>query len=385
MKKLLIVSPFFFPELISSGKYNTDLAIQLSDEELSVEVLCSHPLYPDWKPRYTSQLLDGVIIKRGGSWLRYPKNPMLRRFILEFWFFIFTLLNLNKLRSSDVIIVILPPSCFVLATFFTNSSTKIFGIVHDLQAVYLNKEDSKIKKILLGLIKIIERTAFKRCNGLIYLSKEMKKEATKAYKLEEKISEIAYPFITIDDFNCKGTLKRYFKSEYFNVVYSGALGEKQNPQGMFEIANLLVDSNPSVRFLFFSRGPDYDKLKIQNKNDKIIFNDLVDPESLGELLIMSDIQIVPQASGTSKGSLPSKVPNILASGTTIFAITDKDSELQELLSEQKGCYVSNTWNKKRNLDVLVSLSNKRPIKHDRSDKLDLYQKDSLSKLIVGMI
>lgn len=385
MKKILIVSPFFFPELISTGKYNTDLAIQISKQRLDVEVLCSHPLYPDWNPTHSSEMLEGVDIKRGGSWLRYPKNPMLRRVVLEFWFFLFTLLNIRKLRSSDAIVVVLPPSCFVLATFLVSSSVKIIGIVHDLQAVHLNVKGNKLKKLLLGFIKAVERAAFRKCDRLIYLSEEMKNEATIVYELEETKSEVVYPFVTIDDFTCKGRLAKFFDSKDFNVVYSGALGEKQNPQGIYEIANQLVKLNPNVKFTFFSRGPDYEKLKKQNSSELINFYDLVAPESLGELLTRSDIQIVPQASGTSKGSLPSKVPNILSSGSMIFAITDEKSELQALLSKQKGCFVSNTWDVKHNAELLSSLAEKSAIKFDRNDNLDLYRKDSLAKLIDNII
>ena len=84
MKKVLIVSPFFSPELISTGKYNTDLAIQIQKQNCQVKVLCSHPLYPDWKPQKSNQMIKGIEIKRGGSWLRYPKNNILRRLLLEF-------------------------------------------------------------------------------------------------------------------------------------------------------------------------------------------------------------------------------------------------------------------------------------------------------------
>jgi colanic acid biosynthesis glycosyl transferase WcaI len=385
MKKVLIVSPFFFPELISTGKYNTDLAIQLCKQSLEVEVLCSHPLYPEWKPQHSSQILEGVDIRRGGSWLRYPKNPMLRRLVLEFWFLLFTVTNIRKLRSSDAIVVVLPPSCFVLATLLVSSSVKIIGIVHDLQAVHFKVEGSKLKKLLLGLIKVVERAAFRKCYRLIYLSEEMKKEATFEYELEETESRIAYPFVTIDNFICKGRLDKYFDTKYFNVVYSGALGEKQNPQGLYDVANQLVKLNPNVRVIFFSRGPDYEKLKKLNCSDQIIFNDLVDPENLGELLTRSDIQIVPQAAGTSKGSLPSKVPNILASDSMIYTITDKNSELQALLSKQKGCFISNTWDVKYNADLLSSLAEKSAIKFDRSDSLDLYRKDYLARLIDSMI
>ena len=385
MKKVLIVSPFFSPELISTGKYNTDLALQISKQNFQVDVLCSHPLYPDWKPQHSSQILEGVNIKRGGSWLRYPKNPMLRRVVLEFWFLLFTLVNIRKLRSCDAIVVVIPPSCFVLATFLVSSPVKIIGIVHDLQSVHLNVEGSKLKKLLLGLIKVVERAAFRRCNRLIYLSEEMKKEATFEYELEDIKSEIAYPFTTIDDFTCRGRLDEYFESKYFNVVYSGALGEKQNPQGIYDIANKLVKVSPNVRFMFFSSGPDYEKLKKLNSSEHIIFNDLVESESLGELLTRSDIQIVPQATGTSKGSLPSKIPNILSSGSMIYAITDENSELQELLFKQEGCIVSNSWDTKKNVDLLSTVLKQCPLKYDRSNNLDLYQRDFLAKIISNMI
>ncbi|MDC0953286.1 glycosyltransferase [Porticoccaceae bacterium] len=385
MKKITVVSPFFFPELISTGKYNTDLAIQLSNQHLAVNVICSHPLYPNWKPRKTRQSLEGITINRGGGWLHYPDQPMLRRFLLEFWFFFFTLFNLRTLRSSDAVIVVLPPSSFVLTTFFLTSSTKIIGVVHDLQAVHLKVKGSQLKSFVLKLIKVIEKKVFRKCDSLVYLSKEMKAEAIHEYGLRETKCTVVYPSITIDDFSRRDRLAEYFDSECFNVVYSGALGEKQNPQGIFKIASLLVESAPNIRFIFFSGGPDFEKLRAQNISEKIIFNDLVDSESLGELLIRSDVQIVPQAAGTSKGSLPSKLPNILASGSMIFAITDADSELQELLSGQKGCFVSNTWDAKINVENLNVLSKHSEFKYDRSGDLGLYQRDYLAKFVKEMV
>jgi glycosyltransferase involved in cell wall biosynthesis len=273
----------------------------------------------------------------------------------------------------------------VLTTFLVSSSIKIIGIVHDLQAIHLKPKGNKLKKLLLGLIKLVERAALNKCNKLIYLSREMRDEATFEYKLDETKSEIIYPFITVNDFNCRGRLDEYFDSKYFNLVYSGALGEKQNPKEIYDIAIKLVDINPNVRFIFFSRGPDFEKLKKLNSSNQIIFNDLVKPESLGELLIKSDIQIVPQAPGTSKGSLPSKVPNILSSGSMIYAITDKNSELQELLSEQEGCTISTTWDVKKNVNKLNSLAKKEPIKYDRVRNLSLYKRDFLAKLIRNIV
>ena len=110
-------------------------------------------------------------------------------------------------------------------------------------------KEAYLKKFLLGLIKFVERAAFRRCDRLVYLSEEMKKEATCEYELEDTRSFVVYPFITIDDFTCKGRLDKYFDSKSYNLVYSGALGEKQNPRGIYEIANQLVNLNSNVKFL----------------------------------------------------------------------------------------------------------------------------------------
>ena len=69
----------------------------------------------------------------------------------------------------------------------------------------------------------------------------------------------------------------------------------------------------------------------------------------------------------------------------IFAITDADSELQELLSGQKGCFVSNTWDAKINVENLNVLTKHSEFKYDRSGDLGLYQRDYLAKFVKEMV
>ena len=75
----------------------------------------------------------------------------------------------------------------------------------------------------------------------------------------------------------------------------------------------------------------------------------------------------------------------MSSGSTIYAITDENSELQQLLTKQHGCVVSNSWDTQKNVDLLSSLVKQSPKKYDRSNKLDLYQRDFLAKVISNMI
>jgi colanic acid biosynthesis glycosyl transferase WcaI len=64
-KKILIASPFFYPEPISTGKYSTFLAEKLVEKDHDVTVICSYPFYPAWQPKFTRKTLAGVRIMRG--------------------------------------------------------------------------------------------------------------------------------------------------------------------------------------------------------------------------------------------------------------------------------------------------------------------------------
>ena len=86
-----------------------------------------------------------------------------------------------------------------------------------------------------------------------------------------------------------------------------------------------------------------------NSNNKILFHNLVSKENLEELYSKSCVQIVPQKENTSKGSLPSKLPNLLASGCKVLVITDPKSEIENLFFAENLDLVVNSWN----IDLLV--------------------------------
>jgi colanic acid biosynthesis glycosyl transferase WcaI len=74
---MLFLSPFFFPEPISTGRYNTVIA-----KEFSIDVLCPHSIYPKWKVEPTNRQLDGINAIIGGD-LRFLGDVLLRRAVLE--------------------------------------------------------------------------------------------------------------------------------------------------------------------------------------------------------------------------------------------------------------------------------------------------------------
>jgi len=347
-EKVLIISPFYFPEPISTGKFNTFLVNALKDRTKDIVVLCSHPFYPDWKVEQHENESTDVQIIRGGRNIIYPKHSTLRRMILELWFSFFVLRKFFKLRNEiDIIIEVFPPSLvFFFLRFFINKRTKIVGMVHDLQEVYALNKSGIFNKLVGFFINKIEGQAMKSCDKLIFLSNEMKTIAQSYYKLNNEKLAVQYPFITLDVEYSTNNLGHLLPSDKKHIVYSGGLGEKQSPDQLYALFDYTSNRLKDTWFHFFSQGPIFNELKASNKNEKIQFHCLVDSSNLLELYQKSSIQIIPQEPGTSIGSLPSKLPNILVSGCRSLVITDKDSELDLLFQKYNLNTVATCWDNK---------------------------------------
>ncbi len=358
-KRILILSPFFYPEPISTGKFNTDLALKLAEKGHKVTVLCSHPFYPNWKPKKSSEQLENITIIRGGKNIKYSNKTVIRRFILEFWYMLFIIKRIKRYQKNiDIIIPVFPPSlAFYTVLPFLKKQIKKIGMVHDLQQVYSSNKKGFFNKLISFFIYKVERKCFNSCNKLIFLSEEMKQEAKNTYKLNSNKLEVQYPFVTISK-NKTEDLKELLNSNHIHIVYSGALGEKQNPSGLYEAFNYASQNIKNSEFHFFSQGSIFETLKSKNKNAKIKFHSLVPKKNIEELYYRSTVQIVPQLPNTSKGSLPSKLPNLLASGCQILVITDSNSEIENLFKEYSISTVINSWDKKDITKSLMKITNK---------------------------
>lgn len=343
-KRVLILSPHFFPEPISTGKFNTELALSLRDQGHEVSVLCYHPVYPGWKIKPSSEELKGIKIIRMGKRLFLPQRQFLIRLILEISFAFNVLINYKKITSSvDIILPVFPPSLafYFLRKRLPNHIQKI-GMIHDLQEVYSQTNTSFIYKMVSGLINHVEKNCYQSCDKIIFLSGEMKVKAKDLYKLQEEKLYVQYPFITIEA-NDSNNLNDIFIPEKTHISYSGALGDKQNPYRLYEFFDEASKIITNSQFHIFSQGAIFENLKKANNNPSILFHPLVKNENIWELYQKSDVQVVPQRQGTSIGSLPSKLPNLLASNVKVLLITDPESELDHFFRDQNLDWVATNW------------------------------------------
>lgn len=385
-KNILIISPFFFPEPISTGKFNTDIAIALRDQGHNVKVLCSHPIYPKWEVDKSHAQIEGINITRGGANIYYPQKPILRRAFLEIWFAFYVLKKIIKYRKDlDIIIPVFPPSlAFYFIIPLIKSKTEKVGMVHDLQEIYSLDKKGFFNKLIRFFINKVEDRTFRSCNKLIFLSEEMKETAKSFYHLSSENLFVQYPFTSLNSLNMTDDLEDILPNDKEHVVYSGALGEKQNPRGVYDFFDFATKKLDNVIFHFFSQGQIFEELKVKNRNDKIEFHDLVPRKNVEELYKRSSVQIVPQQPNTSKGSLPSKLPNLLASGCKILFITDEKSEIDFLFNKHKLDKVVTSWDNDLLFQSLRELLQKKEYNIENQLKVakELFSMDSMVNKIL---
>lgn len=386
--RILILSPFFHPEPISTGKYNSQLASALVDAGHEVEVVCSYPVYPTWVPEVIScDEIPGTQVIRGGLSVNYPSKALLRRAVLEVWYtWHVAKAFFQKAIKPDVIVCVFPPSLFSLVLpWFINKQVKIIGIVHDLQGVYVGRSGSFFGKIVKHIITGVEKKGFSLCNKLVFLSEEMLQWTVKNYSIDKTKTQVNYPFTTINTTQEKdpsSELRSIFPAGKKYIVYSGALGEKQNPAGLYDLLIEIVKKHPDWEARIFSQGPLFDQIKKTNQNSSIQLHPLASTQDLPYLLKYSDIQVVPQATGTSDGSLPSKLPNIIQSGTRLLCITDPDSELSRIVGKYTLGTVSTSWETLFCIKAFEKLAGKSAgSSENNAELLDLFSIDTLVKAI----
>jgi len=342
-QQILIVSPFFYPELISTGRANQHLAEAFVAEGHGVTVVCSHPLYPAWVPVRSSASIPGMTIVRGGAGVRYPKAMPLRRLKLEAWFALFVARSLLRLRKkTDVVVSILPPSLFILLLHrMLPRKVRRVAVVHDLQGVLAAQEKGIVRRAIIRMIHAVESRAFRSQDLCIFFSEDMARIARQSYGLDPAKIAVQYPSITLPasnrDIDAASTahhLDALIPADKLHVVYSGALGYKQNSQQLVAFLQAGAERHPEVQFHVFSGGPLYESLRAEYERRPetgVQFHPLVAEEDLAELYARSDIQIIPQAEGTENAALPSKLPNLLAAGVHLLAICSSGSEVERMI------------------------------------------------------
>lgn len=334
VKKILLISYNYAPELTGIGKYNTEFCEYLVEESNHVEVITGFPYYPNWKLFkgyinffYVNDEINGVRIKRCPVYIPY-KPTGLKRILMDFsfyWSSLFVLLNkLFFLKRYDIVFVPCPSFLMgfhiLLLRIFWRKTKFIFHI-QDLQIdaalelglikqPYLKKLLFKTEKFVLNNSSFVSTISEGMREKILFKSDQLKDVFVMPNWVDDNVIYSAKANISIiSDLGIPLDKKIFF--------YSGSIGEKQGIEVLLTIAPKLAILYPNLLFVISSSGPYKELLQAEvltNQISTILFIDLQPNNIFNHLLNYAHCHLVIQKKQAADLLLPSKLSNILAVG-----------------------------------------------------------------------
>ena len=349
-KKLAIICQHFYPEMLSTGLFMTQIATGLVQRGWHVRVYCAQPLYMpggvnnEDVPRYLEY--EGIEIFRVPT-LSTARNSLLRRLINAITFLLAIAWYLLRDRHSllGIINTTNPPFLGVVAWLAKwGLGLPFLTIVHDVYP------DVAVKLGTLGphspltwLWEQLTRLIFNQSVGLIVIGRDMAK------LVRAKLSRRSAVLMTLiphwadaaSVYPVARAQNRFIATHglqnRFVVQYSGRMGRVHNLEPLIEAAQQLQDT--PVLFQLIGEGAKRAKLEAQVHAlglQNVQFLPYQPYAQLAETLSAADLAVVCLDGAATGASVPSKTYGVLACARPILALVDPVSEIGQMVTET-GC------------------------------------------------
>lgn len=332
--RVLVVAINYAPEIISTGLYTTGLCEFLADAGHEVEVVTSHPYYPEWRThdgwgglRWRREIRNGVRVTHCPIYV--PARPSgLKRIIHNLSFALSaapSVLWHAARKRPDCVIAVAPTlmSAPLAALAARVSGGASWLHVQDMEidaafATGLLRKRSAVGRLALGF----EGWVLRRFSRVSTISPQMLRRLVEKGVPPEKTFEFRNwaDVSAVKPLEAVSPLKDEYGIEARHVaLYSGNLGNKQGLETIVEVARKL-QAHKDLTFVIAGDGPMRTTLEALGAGlPNLRFLPLQPIDRLGDLLGMADIHLLPQVAGAADLVLPSKLTNILASGRPVIA------------------------------------------------------------------
>src|SRR3954469_20489881 len=341
--RTLFVTRYFWPELIGSAPFTSDLAEWLAQEGRRITVLSGLPHYPGSTvfPAYQGRRVEPetmghVVVERVRS--GPPRRAStLSRILNEFDFLIRGLAALasGRIARHPVVLALCPSIlCVTLALAARQRNGVAIAIVHDIQAGLAERLGMNGGR-LAGLMRWVERTTLNRVDLVIVLSQEMKDQLR---RIGVTVPVDVVPlWVDTDQIQPAEPVTR----PAIRVLYSGNLGRKQGLGQVVAMAEQLATRRPEIEIVLRGNGNQAQELVAEigrRRLGNVRLAELQPNEALGTALAAGDIHLVPQNPQAAAFAVPSKVYNIMAVGRPFVATALPNSTLWHL-QRQSGAFL----------------------------------------------
>ncbi|WP_180123815.1 glycosyltransferase WbuB [Acinetobacter sp. YH12097] len=350
--KILFYGINFAPELTGIGKYTGEMAQWFAEQGHEVRVITAPPYYPAWKVSegyqnaYVTEQWNGVTVYRTPLWV--PAQPSgVKRLVHLASFALSSLPTLFKQWSwkPDVVWTVEPALMCAPATvaFAKMNGAKSWLHVQDYE-VNAAFDMGLIKaKWLRGFVEACERWLMRCFDRVSSISGQMLKLARGKGMDEKQI--ISFPnWVDISAIQPLKDVSPYRKELQISedkivALYSGNMGGKQGLEILAKAARIIAEQkNENIQFVFCGNGAGRAELEQACMDlNNVMFLDLQPFERLGELLGLADIHLLPQRADAADLVMPSKLTGMLASGKSVIATADAETELGHVITQGAKC------------------------------------------------
>jgi len=349
--KILVVTPYYAPDLGPSAPMFTMLCEDLVARGHAVTVLCAVPHFPSGQvsSEYRRGLWqwreeNGVQVCR----VRVPSGDR-ANLIHRLWvFLIYQLLTtLAGLRLQYDVVLITNPAIETGLPFAVLCWLRRKPCVYAVWDVYPEvgvRMGLFRHRAVIKWVGFLEDFCLHRAQRIQVLSDGFRTDLARHGLAPDSIAVIPHWLDTdlIRPMPRKNSFSQaHALDDCFVVLYAGNLGLSQGLETVLESARVLAD-NSDIVFLFVGDGAGKTQLMKQAVGlDNVRFLPFQPRETLPEVLATADISLVVLKQGLGSVSLPSKLFSILASGRPVIASLDKGSDAWSLVqASQAGLCVS---------------------------------------------
>lgn len=334
-KKILILCQYFYPEYVSSATLPTQMAEDLVEKGMKIDVICGWP-YEYSKERKVQKQVNykGINIRR----LKYSKfnnKSKIGRIFNFFSLFIMFILQMPKMLKYDHILVysnppILPLIPDVLHRVFKKD---YFFVVYDIAPDNALKTGATNPGSLIDrLMKFINKRVYRSAKNVIVLGTEMKN-----YLLQNKISDNPGNIHVIPNWYTESKDDKVYNSEFRKLreqydkvlLYSGNMGQLQDMDTIIDFLKLNKENNNTLTILC-GHGKKYQHVKQAIEANNIpnvkIYEFLTGTDYTDVLKIADACFASLVEEGVGLG-VPSKNYGYLANKKPLVLIMDKQSDI----------------------------------------------------------
>jgi len=335
-QKLLIIGQLFYPELVSTGKTVTELAIALQKQDIEITVWCGQPsLIPNTKKTKNKITYKGISILRPWS-TQFPKNSFWGKLLNHLTFSLSVIVKLLlSTEKSPILVFTNPPILSVFVILIGKWKNRdVTYVLFDLYPdTLVSCNVLKPTHVLVKLWKKINLLCYKNAKNIIVLGRCMKTLVLKKIpqKLHAKVHHINI-WATITEATSPKT------PPPLTLVYAGNLGRFHDIETFAYTAKHLESLNPNIHWLFVGDG--YKKKWLldfinDQKIKTITYKGFIDPKELDTLITTSHVGLVSLLPEQIGLSVPSKSFGILSAGKPLLAVLPSQCEIAQIIQENQ--------------------------------------------------